>query len=67
MKGSTGQQNPYYTRWEKNIVAIIYIYCTRAVILLFCDYQDTESESCEIEMIIYKPILTHKNASKDLW
>ena len=26
--------------------------------LLFCDHQDTESESCEIEMTIPQPIFT---------
>ena len=37
------------------------------LILLFCDHQDTESESCEIEMIISQPISTHKNISNTLW
>ena len=34
----------YSTRWEKNIVAVIYIYGARAIFLLFYDKQDTEYE-----------------------
>ena len=33
------------TRWVKNIVTIIHIHGVRAIFLLFCDHQDTESES----------------------
>ena len=39
-----GQLYPYCTKWEKNIVETIHIYVTRAMYLLFCDDQDTESE-----------------------
>ena len=45
---------------------ILYIYEARAIILLFCDHQDTESESYETDMTIYQPILTYKNKSKPL-
>ena len=31
---------------------IIHIYGDRAIFLLLCDHQDTESEACEIEMSI---------------
>ena len=48
-------------------MAIIHSYESRAIFLLFCDHQDTESEPCEIEMSISKPIFTKKNISKDLW
>ena len=44
------QQYPYSTIWEKNIVAIIRSYGARAISLLFCVCQDTESDSCEIEI-----------------
>ena len=37
------QLYPYYTRWEGNVVLIIHIYGARAIFLLFCDRQDTES------------------------
>ena len=47
-KTSMGQQYPYPTRWEKNILSIIHIYRPRAVLLLFYDCQDTEHESHEI-------------------
>ena len=38
------QQHPYSTIWEKKIVIILHISETRAVFLLFCDYQETKSE-----------------------
>ena len=38
------QLYPYSTRWEQNIVAILHIYGARALFVIFCDYQDTESE-----------------------
>ena len=31
-------------------MAILHIYASIAILLLVCDHQDTESESCEIEM-----------------
>ena len=65
--GSIGRLYPYSTRWEHNIVAIFHIYGARAVFLLFCDHQDTESESYETEMSISKPIFNNENASKSLW
>ena len=48
INGSIGQQYSYSTIWEKNIVAIIRIYGARAIFLLFCYHQDTESKSSEI-------------------
>ena len=35
----------YSTRWWKNILAIVHIYGAWAISLLFCNHQDTESES----------------------
>ena len=61
------QRYTYYKKWEQNIVSIIHIYGARAIFLLFCDHQDTESESREVEMRISQPIFTHKNISKYLW
>ena len=43
---------------------ILHIYRARSNYLLFCDHQDTEFESCEIEMSISQPIFTHKNDIK---
>ena len=43
IKGSMGKLFSYSTRWEKNTVATIHIYGARAIFLLFCDHQDTES------------------------
>ena len=40
----------------ENIVAIIHIYGAIAIFLLFCDYQETESWSCEIEIGVAGPI-----------
>ena len=42
----------------ENFVVVLHIYGDRAVLLLFCDHQDIEYESCEIEMIISQLILT---------
>ena len=39
-----GQQYPYSTRWDQNIVSINHIYGARDISLLFCDHQDTEFE-----------------------
>ena len=44
----------------------IHIYGARFSLILFCDNQDTESESCEIEMSNYQPIFTHEKTSKVL-
>ena len=43
-----GQLYQYSTRWGQNIVAIIHIYGAIVIVVLFCDHQDTESESCEV-------------------
>ena len=51
IKGPMGQRYPYFTRWEKHIVVIIYIYWALAIFLLFYDHLDTESESCEMEIV----------------
>ena len=56
-----GQQYPYSTRWVKIIVVVIHIYGGRAIFQLFCDNQDTESNSCEMEIGVSGPIFTHKN------
>ena len=56
-----GQQYPSYTIWVENIVAILHIYGARSISLLFCDYQDTESESCEMEFGVSGPMFAHKN------
>ena len=62
-----GQKYAYHTRWEKNIVVVLHNFGARAIFLLFCDHQDTDSESCEIKMSISEPIFTHKKISKALW
>ena len=54
-----GQQHPYHNRWEKNVASTNHIYGARAILLLFGDHQDTESQSCEIEMSRYQPKITH--------
>ena len=56
-----GKLYPYSTKWKKNIVVILHIYGAIAIFILFCDRQDTESESCEIEMSISQPMFTYKN------
>ena len=67
IKGSMGKWYPYSTWWEQKIVEILHIYGGRAISLLFCDHQDTQSESCEIEMNISQPIFAHKKISKTIW
>ena len=49
------QLYPKSTRWEKTIVGAFVFF------LLFCNYQDTESESQDMEIGIAGPILTQKN------
>ena len=61
-----GKQYPYLSIWDHNTVAILHI-LELEPFLLFCDHQGTNSESREIEMSIYQPILNHKNISKPLW
>ena len=53
-----GQLYPYSTIWEKNVVVILHIYGEIAIFLLFCDHQDTESES---------PSIKTEKTSKALW
>ena len=62
-----GQQYPYFKRLEQNIVVIIHIYGDRAIFVLFCDQQDTESESYEIEISTSQPIFAHNKIPKDVW
>ena len=66
-KGSIGQRYPYSTRKEINIVYIIYIYRARAIFLIFCVHQDTESEQCEIYIKISQPIFTGTKIPRALW
>ena len=61
IKGYMGQRYPYSTKWMKNIMVIVQIYGARSVFLLFCDHQDTESESHEMEYGVALPIFTQKN------
>ena len=44
----------------KNVVVIIHIYGDFSIILIFCYHQDTESESCDIELGVAGPILKQK-------
>ena len=44
IKGSMGQLYIYSTRWEENILVILPIYGDRAIFLLFCNHQESESE-----------------------
>ena len=46
-------------------MVILHIYGARPIFLLFCYHQDTVFDYCGIEMIIYKPILTHEKALCD--
>ena len=41
IKGSILQLYPYSKRWEQTIVAFLYNYGARAIIIIFCDHQDT--------------------------
>ena len=43
-KGSMGQKFPYSITRVKNIVTNLHIYGPRAVLLLFCNNQNTKSE-----------------------
>ena len=44
------------------VVAILHIYGVRAISLLFCNHQDTESEKWEMEIGVAGPIFTHKKS-----
>ena len=57
------------TIWDNNIhtpqygwkiVVVIHIHGARAIFLLFCDHQDTESESQGMETGVVGPICTYK-------
>ena len=41
---------------------VLHINGSRAVLLLFCDHQENDYESCETEMSIYQP-----KTDKALW
>ena len=45
-----GQQYPYSIKWVKTVVVILHIYGARAIFLLFCNHQETESESREMKI-----------------
>ena len=55
------QQYPYSTGWVKNIVVILYIHGALFIYLLFCNHQDTEYESREMEIGVAGPIFAQKN------
>ena len=55
------QGYPYPTRWVGKIMIILHIYGPKANFLLFCDHQDTESESREIEIVVLGLIFPQKN------
>ena len=40
-------------------MVIIHTYGNRAIFLLLCYHQDTESESCEMKISVSGPILTN--------
>ena len=61
-----GQKCPYSITRVKNIVTNLHIYGPREVLLLFCNNQDTKSESREMEIGVTGLILT-KKISKYLW
>ena len=65
-KGYMGKLYPNYTRWLKKLVVVLHIHGPRAIFILFCNYHDTESESCEMKISVDKPISNHKR-SKDVW
>ena len=52
------QVRQYSTRWVQSILASIYIYGARFIILLLCYCQDTESESQEIKIVVVGSIFT---------
>ena len=47
-------------------MAILPIFGARAIFLIFCNHQDTESESREIKISVAGPTFTNKNIAKDL-
>ena len=47
-------------------MADIHIYQYIAILLLFCDHQDTESESQDIKLSVASPTFTKKTI-KSLW
>ena len=51
---------------EKHIIAIFFEYGALAILLLFCNHQDTESESQEIDIGVTEPIFTLK-ILKTIW
>ena len=56
-----GKGYPYPTIWVGKIMTILHIYGAKTNFLLFCDHQDTESESQEIEVVVLGLIFTQKN------
>ena len=46
------------------VVAVLHIYSARANFLLFCNHQDTDSESCEMEIDVAGPIFVQKKYQK---
>ena len=47
--------------------AILHIYGSRSILLIFYYHQDSESGSCEMEMSTSQLIFTDKKISKVLW
>ena len=48
---------------KKKIVAIINTYASLFTFLIFCDHQDTESDSRGMEIGVVVPIFTGKNVN----
>ena len=56
-----GEQYPYNTIREKNIMLVLHMYGAVEMFLLFCYLQDTESESREMENGVAGPKYHRKN------
>ena len=62
-----GLNSTYFQMWRQFSLFFVLRFSTFVfLILLFCDQQDTGSESCDIKIIIYQKMITHKNIPKDL-
>ena len=59
-----GTTIPILYNMGENIVVVLHICGSRAVLLLFFNHQDTRSDYCEIERRIFQPIFTQRKQKR---
>ena len=61
-----GTSHTYSKGWVDFVLVILHFFGDLAIFLLFCNHQNTKSESRDMEIGVSGPIFTHKNIKGSL-